>query len=152
MKKLHLTSFLSGISFAIIVLTIFAFTSKHQAGFINLGNTTSILTGDPLTPATAIQYRNNYKTVYPGAIQAVNISVQQLDAINRTVSAMNSDLTNVSGFRLYYGAETNNPDSKVVSITYPINKELRQETPASGMFMAEGFSSKYNLPCPSFCD
>lgn len=152
MKKLNLTSFLSGIGFTVIVLTIFAFTNKNESGKIITENLKAAPPVGTVSPATAAQYRNNFKTIYPGAIEAVNISVEQLDALNQTVVAMNNDLREVSGFRLYFGATSTGPAAPVVSIAYVINKQLRQNEPASNLLMAEGFNSKYRQQCPPFCD
>lgn len=152
MKKLNFSSFLSGIGFTVIVFTIFAFTNKNESVKTILQNSGSVPVVATVTPATAVQYRNNFKSVYPTSIEAVNISVEQLDAINQTVSALNNDLREVSGFRLYFGATSAASSSPVVSIAYVVNKQFKQNEPVSNLFMAEGFNNRYRQQCPPFCD
>ena len=152
MRKLNFTSFLSGIAFTVIVLTIFAFTNKNET-VINMGHeSVSAPPVSTVTPVTAVQYRNNFKAIYPGAIEAINISTEQLDALNQTVTSLNGDLREVSGFRLYFGSTSNNSSAPTVSIAYIINKQMKQNPPASNLFMAEGFNSAYRQQCPPFCD
>jgi hypothetical protein len=152
MKKLNLSSFLSGIGLTLIVFSIFAFTKNNEA---EIKTDNAINSAPPVVTVsseTAIQYRNNYKAVNPGSIEGINISLEQLDAINQTISSMNNDLREVSGFRLYFGATSPTSSAPVVSIAYILNKQYKQNPASSNLFMAEGFNNKYKQQCPPFCD
>lgn len=152
MKKLNLSSFLSGIVLTLIAFSILSFRNIHESrsnNYKTAKNTPPVVT---VTPETASQYRNYFKTVNPGSLEGINISLEQLDAINQTISSMNNDLREVSGFRLYFGAISPTSSAPVVSIAYVINKQFKQSPPASNLFMAEAFNNKYRQQCPPFCD
>ncbi len=152
MKKLNLSSFLFGIVLTLIVFSILSFTNNNVAGI----KSDEVIKSAPpvvtVTSETAIQYRNNYKAANPGSIEGINISLEQLEAINQTISSMNNDLREVSGFRLYFGATSASPSSPVVSIAYVINKQYKQNPASANLYMAEGFNYKYRQQCPPFCD
>lgn len=152
MKRLNLTSFLSGIVFAIVFFTSFAFINKEEMEIKSSMASAPAPAVENITPAVAVQYRNNFKTIYPGAIEGINISVEQLETLNETIRMMDNNLTDVSGFRLYFGATSTVSSAPVVSIAYVINKQLRQNEPGSNLKMAAGFPGKYRQQCPPFCD
>lgn len=152
MKKLNLNSFLLGIGSTLIVISILSFTNMNETGIKKDEAINSAPPVVTVTPETAIQYRNNYKVANPGSTEGINISLEQLEAINQTINSMNNDLREVSGFRLYFGATSPTSSSPVVSIAYVINKQYKQNPATANLFMAEGFNNKYRQQCPPFCD
>jgi len=153
MKKLNFRSFTLGILFSATLLTVFAFTQKIDITQRNSKNSTiKAVVGNSVTPTQAAQYRSNFEKNFPQSIKAVNISRQQLDALNQTATALGSNMRNVSGFRLYFGSLTTNPESQIVSLAYSINNNLDQNAPGETLQMADGFDRAYSQQCPPFCD
>jgi hypothetical protein len=149
MKKLNLSSFVVGILFSASIFTIFAFTQNRetvQQQDQNSGTSAAV------TPAQAAQYRANYEANFPQGLRGLNISKQQLEVLNQTATALGEGMRNISGFRLYYGSMTNDPNSQIVSLAYSINNTLQQNPPGQALQMAEGFSRSYAQQCPPFCD
>lgn len=148
MKFTNMKSFFTGAAFATILLVSFSFYSNSGAN-----DAFGIASQDEISPEQAINYRNNYMAKNPNATAAINISVQQWQALNDVVKKRDGSLRNVAGFRLYFGETSNESDGELVSIPYVINQELEEETPpTSGMPMATGFDSSFTTDCPPFCD
>ena len=151
MKKINYSSFLFGILFSVAAFGIYSFTHIETLTVEN-NNIIEADVVEGISPELAMTYRNNYKTMNPEAIQAINVSVQQWQAINQELSYRNNDLSNVSGFRLYFGLKGLNRDSEMVALNYVINSNLQEDPPGSNVMMAEGFNRSFAQQCPPFCD
>lgn len=151
MSTFNPKSFVYGFVFSVILFALYSFTQSvfSENRVTTAKNTVSL---QPVDPTTALAYRNNYMTLEPNGIAAINISVQQWEAINQVVTQRNNDLTKVSGFRMYYGATSRNPDAEIVSIAYTLNENLEENQPAQSLPMADGFSRSFSQQCPPFCD
>jgi len=149
MKKINFSSFIAGIVFSAAILTVFAFTQNHDSK-PDQDQNSGVLAA--VTPAQATLYRSNYERNFPQSMKAVNISKQQLDALNQTAAALGEGMQNISGFRLYFGSMTTDPQSAIVSLTYTLNNSTKQNAPGETLQMAEGFSRSFAQQCPPFCD
>jgi hypothetical protein len=145
MNKCNFTCLFAGILIGVIVTATTCYFMKNSSD-----NGVELVVGTT-DSAAAIQFQNRYKSQFPAEIEGINISKEQLDAINTTISeTYNGNISNISGFRLYNGISGGTP-SKRLSIVYPIDLNLRKITP-SNLFYASGFNDRYSLPCPRFCD
>lgn len=149
MKKQNVNFFIWGFLFSSAVFVAFGFNmnkqnSREQSGYFSIHSA--------VTPAQAAQYRANYVANFPQGLQAVNISRQQLEVLNQTATQLGDGMRNVSGFRLYFGSLSADPNSQIVSIAYSINNSLQQNPPGQTVQMAEGFPRSYAQQCPPFCD
>lgn len=141
-------SFMTGIVFTCLIFASYSFytTGSDNSKEINQSGITSI------TPQQAQTYRNNYLAKNGGGLTAVNLSVQQWDAINLSVRNRNGNLDGISGFRLYFGVDNSAGREDLVSVTYMIDNQLNEIPPQSNLPMAQGFPSNFSSQCPPFCD
>ena len=144
MKNQKLVFFVTGMSFSFVLMLLYSFTSSRSASTLNVpGN---------LDPATAAQYRQNYNQIRGDRVAAINLSVQQLNTVNQFVQTRSTGLAGISGFRLYFGAETPRADANIVSIVYPLDEQLEEVPQPQGMPSGGGFSDQFTQQCPPFCD
>jgi|GEM_PF-2703581 hypothetical protein len=148
MKNYNPKSFALGIIFTFAIISIFSFTENKNTS--SEAEAIEIVQG--IDPAQALNYRNNYQTLYPSELKGVNISLQQWEAINQLMSSRNNNTSNLSGFRLYYGSTGTNRNSEIVSLAYSINSGMSEDDPGSTVNMAQGFSRSFSQQCPPFCD
>lgn len=151
MKITNAKSFFAGIALSTLLFLSFSFSSKkenstHNSTFFSIAQSTGI------TPVQATTYRNNYKASNPDKITAINLSVQQWEAVNQTLAQREGGMNGVSGFRLYFGNTERGGTGELVSIPYVLNQSLEEEPPMSQMPMAQNFNPEYNSQCPPFCD
>lgn len=151
MKKINFSSFILGFGFAVFVLAFTSFTSNREGGniFSEYFNDGTIL--GTVTPTTAEKYISNYKSSHPESLEGVSLTVQQLNAINKTVRDMNGDVRNISGFNLYYGKVTKTENAPVVSIVYTVDKQLNQNIPFASLNMVEVSQLAYIKPFEQHC-
>jgi hypothetical protein len=144
-------SFVLGIVFSLFLFSLYSFTdfTHSEVKKDHLENTKAVV---PIDQATAQAYRNNYTSARPGGLEAINVSVEQWQAINQVVAGRNNNLNNISGFRMYFGATSTNPDAPIVSIAYTLNSNLEENPPGQTLSMADGFNRAYSQQCPPFCD
>jgi len=145
MKNQRLLLFLSGMGFSVLLITLFSFVKGPGVPALNGTNA--------IDPQTASTYRQNYLQIRGSqGVTAINLSIQQWEAINQIVNARGGDLSGLSGFRLHFGAKSRDTNAAVVSIAYPINDQLEEIEQPQGMPMAEDFDQRFAQQCPPFCD
>jgi len=151
MRKINFSSFIMGFGFAVFVLAFTSFTNNRQGGniFSEYFYDGTIL--GSVTPTTAEKYISNYKSSHPDALDGISLTIQQLNAINKTVRDMNGDVRNISGFNLYYGKVTKTENAPVVSIVYTVDKQLNQNIPFASLNMVEVNQLAYIRPFAEHC-
>ena len=150
MKSSNSKSFFAGILFAFILFISFSFYTNSADHIAEDVSGTTVLVN--ITPEQAMIYRNNYISQNQNGLTAINISVPQWEAINNAVSSRNGNLTDISGFRMYFGNTSPRSDGQIVSIPYLIDNQLNEMPPAGNIPVAENFPAVYNSQCPPFCD
>jgi len=151
MKRTNPKSFVTGFVFASLLFVIYSFTN-HTLGHENRDSGNSVTEVVPVSPATAVMYRNNFAEMFPGRPRALNLSVEQWNAMNQSVQSRGNGMSNMSGFRLYFGATSQEPDAALVSIAYTLNNNLQEELPGGNLYMAESLDGRFSQQCPPFCD
>lgn len=152
MRKINFSSFIMGFGFAVFVMAFASFTNNSDVGSSISEYFYDGTTLGSVTPPTAEKYKLNYKTSHPDALEGISLTVQQLNAINKTVRDMNGDLRNISGFNLYYGKITKSENAPVVSIVYTVDKQMTQTIPFASLNMVEINQLGYIRPFEEVCE
>jgi len=98
------------------------------------------------------EYKAAFRSqIVPPQVEAINVSVEQWYAINKTVADLNGDLNQHSGFRLWFGLD---PAGATLSMALPLidNANHDQDLSSGHINTVQGFDTKYTRPCPNFCD
>lgn len=151
MRKINFSSFIMGFGFAVFVLAFASFTKDNQSGDSWMSKLYDGTILGTVTPTTAEKYISNYKTSHPDGLEGISLTVQQLNAVNKTVRDMNSDLRNVSGFNLHYGKITKSENAPIVSIVYTVDKQLNQNIPFASLNMVEVNQLAFIQPFENVC-
>jgi len=105
-----------------------------------------------LPKAEADKHIKVYREVRKDSIWGVSVSVEEWKAINKTIVDKNCDLSNVGGFKLYYGLDTMGIEDRYFAFCYAIDKQYGTERSGPRVNTVENFDVKYSDPCPHFCD
>ena len=143
--------FMTGVLFSTCIFILLSFTTSWN----NSEQSTSDVISIPSDSAET--YKSNFASVYPRDSKGINVSIKQWKAMNRIVTEMNNDLTNISGFRFYYGLSTESTSATKYAMAYALNNALEMpvkgSTGASGMVTTSNDLRKdYVEDCPPFCD
>lgn len=150
MKISNSKSFFAGIVLTTLLFLTYSFSSTPKEN-IHKSTVISIAQSASITPEQAANYKNNYKASNPDKVSAINLSIEQWEAVNQTL-AQRGGSNGVSGFRLYFGNTKRDGSGDLVSIPYVLNQSLEEEPPMNQIPMARDFDSNYNSQCPPFCD
>jgi hypothetical protein len=146
MERCNFTCLIGGFLIGVIVTASVCYFTR------NSGDGEAVTVVGNTNPKQANELRGFFTSRFPQEIAGINISKQQLDAINSTITTtLQGKLDTVSGFRLYNGLSNGTATAKLVSIVYPIGTDLRFKSPNT-LFYAEGFNDRFKLPCPDFCN
>lgn len=153
MKNFNLMTFVSGLLSGIIIFTLLSFTSSDDLNDIlsfKLFNTQENVS--KIEPEKALTYRQNYEALNPDKIKAINISLQQWSAINKTVEDLGYDISKLSGFRIYFGLKTKDESAEKVSMVYTIDEQRQQTQQIPMIHMAAEADDNVHQQCPPYCD
>ena len=140
-----------GVTGSVVLFLLYSFTLSPCIDDQQSNNVIQVHQQDANT------YRDNFNRVFPNKTKGFDISLGQWQAINQVVRDLNYDTDKISGFRLYHGLKKVSASATKVTTVYALSSSKREPEMGSAnmsamVTTADNVDSKYQDPCPPFCD